>query len=529
VLAGIALVVYLVIGLILLFKVGYAIGDAVARESQARSAVDSRDPHAASIGFSWMPLPVLSQLPLAAVLSRFGVSEVSGPLSTAIWAAATVPVVAAIGRRLKLPDAYVGVIAVIYAFNPWTIFYAANGMSEASFFFFLALACLGYISWCVEGRLRHLALLGLALSGATLVRYETMGVAAIVAVAVAFQSPKGRRVGAAIIVALPTAFAMFVWFTICKVLLGDALFFLKGGVEGPEGAAWLPARRTVAANLEYCLGLCLRFAPVLLLIVPLAFGQDVARVRSKAPRPFVALPIVAVAAVFPGQVFVLLFPNFTFGNPRYFSELIILGAVLAMVLVRPAVGVVRPALMAWLAAGLAFGWVTGYVTMDDRRVVAVENETDALRGLLGGRNEATRWTDWRTFAADLDRQLGPHDLVLEDSVSAFPVSLFSRRPTQFVITQDRDFEQIVAANDPRVTYVITTGDARADPRVSEFVASSPRGKEWKVVDNSPVAKLYHLQPAQTSSAAAAGSNPAAPGPPSASPSGSAPAPAGSAG
>src|SRR5262249_7996980 len=163
-LAGVAFAVYLIIGLVLLFKIGYAIGDSVVRESQARSVVDSRDPHAASIGFYWMPIPVLSQLPLAAVLSRLGVSEASGPLSTALWAAGTIPVLVAIGRRLRLHDGWTALLVVIFAFNPWTIFYAANGMSEASFFFFLALTCLGYISWIKEGRLRDLALLGLALS-----------------------------------------------------------------------------------------------------------------------------------------------------------------------------------------------------------------------------------------------------------------------------------------------------------------------------------------------------------------------------
>src|SRR5262249_29990197 len=156
------------------------------------------------------PLPVLSQLPFAAVLSRFGVSAASGPVSTALWAAATVPVLVAIGRRLQLRDGFVAVLVVVYAFNPWTIFYAANGMSEASFFFFLALTCLGYLSWVMSGRVAALVLLGMAMAGATLVRYETMGIAVILGVAVALQTRKGRRAGAVLITVLPAAFAMFV-------------------------------------------------------------------------------------------------------------------------------------------------------------------------------------------------------------------------------------------------------------------------------------------------------------------------------
>jgi hypothetical protein len=56
-------VVYVAFGLWLLYGADYAIGDAIARASAARSIAHSRDQHLMAAGFNWVPWPVYAESP----------------------------------------------------------------------------------------------------------------------------------------------------------------------------------------------------------------------------------------------------------------------------------------------------------------------------------------------------------------------------------------------------------------------------------------------------------------------------------
>jgi hypothetical protein len=505
-----AFVVYLAAGLTLISR-GYAIGDAVARMQMARAVVDSRDTHAAAVGLVWMPLPVLLQLPGMLVLTQFGATLVSGPLSTALLGAATVPVIARLGTCIGLRRGLLVAVVLLYAFNPVTIFYAANGMSEASFLLLAAIACLAYLRWLDTGYVRYMGLLGIALAFACLTRYEAALMAGVFAVAVALQTARGRRFAAFVVVILPSVFAWFVWLALCQVLLGDAFFgprWLSKQSVPPTDARWLPHDLNLSSVGNYCLDLTLRYAPLLLLVVPLALGSELPRFRLGARR-LGAVVVLLAAAVFPGEVGILLMRRDSWGDPRYFSELALFVAIAAIWLLRPASSLARPTIAALVLAGLALGWATGFATMSDPAVAAVEGEPVAMKTLLGqppdNDNGSLTYVlpQWEDFVKRMDSRVRPGDLVAVDATQQFAIPLLTRHPTQVAIPSDRDFEQLLDTGSRRINFVVldtSSGASMYKPVLQSILRFPPQGKSWVKVEESPGAALYALQEGPDTSA-----------------------------
>ena len=74
-----------------------------------------------------------------------------------------------------LPRAYSVAIAALFALNPMILFYAANGMSEAPFVFFMSWAVRRLILWMVDDDVHHLITAGgIAMGLAYLTRYDAV-------------------------------------------------------------------------------------------------------------------------------------------------------------------------------------------------------------------------------------------------------------------------------------------------------------------------------------------------------------------
>src|SRR5579863_2562663 len=150
-LALVALGVYIGAGYYLLYSVHYAIGDALVRAGDARAVLYSRDPHLAAWGFVWFPGPVVLELPFMAIASPVDYAPLAGPVTTAVCGAATVLVLVRLLRRLGLGELTVAGLTLTYCLNPVIIFYAANGMSEASYYLAVSVFALGIVQWFKDG------------------------------------------------------------------------------------------------------------------------------------------------------------------------------------------------------------------------------------------------------------------------------------------------------------------------------------------------------------------------------------------
>jgi hypothetical protein len=494
-------VLYAVVGYWMLHDVRFAIGDSLARSSAARSVVDSRDPHLSAIGFVWMPLPTFVQLVPMAVLSRLGYAAYTGMLCTAFAGAMTVPVVARIGRDLALTPNRVVAVTLAAALNPITIFYASNGMSEAWAALFTALVFRAFISWMRVPRVRDVGMLGISLAMLTLCRYEGVAITAVLAVAVAVNVQRSERLKYAAIVALPATFVMLVWCVVSKVLLDDALFWLHGleaVSDPPEGATWLPDEKNLLNVASYALRLCLLVAPALLFLVPLSLGR-----RRTARERLVPLSLIAVAFVYPFQVVATLIRGDGWGNLRYFSPLILVVSILLAWFWRAEAGNSR-GVVRFSAALLVLGMFTGWWAQSSPRIAAVEGEWVVAKRLTDSKDLTSTFpmSLFVDAAGYLDSATTDEDLIASNSQNAFAVTLFSQHPQRFAIPQDTDFEQLVARNPTRFTWIVqVTGVERSissDFGLGGVIAAPPVGKQWleeKVIVDGPVAiRLYHLVP-----------------------------------
>ncbi|MEO6469678.1 MAG: glycosyltransferase family 39 protein, partial [Acidimicrobiia bacterium] len=172
-----ACVAYLVAGWQLAIKHHLIMGDAMARVANASYVIFSRDPHLAAVGFVWNPLPSFATLPFLAVSPWFPelrTQAFASNIVSAIFMAGSVAVIWQILRELRIATVAMIALTTLYAIHPIILEYGANGASEATLVFFLALSCLGLMRWLDRRDLNSLLLIGAALAFGYLSRQELL-------------------------------------------------------------------------------------------------------------------------------------------------------------------------------------------------------------------------------------------------------------------------------------------------------------------------------------------------------------------
>lgn len=515
-LALVAFVLYVVVAYWLVYVRAYEIGDAIAKTSAAQHVIASRDPHLAAMGFYWMPLPQLSQVPFVWVLSHVGVAQFAGPLTTACWGAAVLPVLAAVARVCGTPLQLARLMVVAYALSPVALWTSANGMSEAPSFFFMAVALLGYAQWVRSDATGSLALTAIGLGGLMLCRYEALPVAAGLAVCCALQVRRERWLSTVTVVMLPALYMFALWLLASKLIMKDAFFWLKTllkvGKGSGNGAAVYTANPTVVDMVRF--GLLMTVVMTLLMLVLLP------TVLARRPRQFVRnLGFAAPGLVFPAIVFVQQLRATAPGQTRYYYPAWIVSIVMGMDVagrvragsgddsrrwVRPLTHVVIGAVAVVSVGGQALG-------LSDARVSSVESEHVLFAPLIGrtstlprGVTLKERIDGWKALFESVDAELGSGAVLMLDTDSSPEASLFSRHPDQLVIPEDRDFEQTLAAPVGRVDYIAfrTAATSAATSRflleMKAVVANTSKGRWTKVgefgTDPDMMLELYRAEP-----------------------------------
>lgn len=508
-----ALIGYIYAGYFLLYELNFQIGDALARTANAKYILFSRDAHAAALGFDWMPISVVSQLPIMLVTQPLGIPEATGFLSTALYGAGTVYVLGRLCYDLGLPRLTGFLLALVYASNPVAIYYAGNGMSEAPLFFFLALTMWGLLRF-LDGRFlarrssADLFILALGLAGAALSRYEALPVVFIVGATVFLADYRNRgRSNAFMSTALavgPALWLVFLWFMDMKIIKGSFFAFREGGSQtsgGGDQVEYLQGISGDAPNaFSYTAKWVFAFFPAAVLLVPTLLVPPWRKILG-------GVALTVVGAVLPLVTTYLIIKRQTFGNPRYFTSAIIVGAIAVIWVASrfPLKGIARLSVDPVLIGLLAVGSFTGTVALQDAPATKTEGESrvfDIARGVV---NKKPLFTDedeeWRTITRIMDGQLAPGDLVLMDARYSFQAAVYSTKPKQLIINSDRDYEALVA--DPnlpgaRIDYALVPPGAARGRLVERFddsyriVTASP--DEWQPLVSTPVATLYKRLP-----------------------------------
>ena len=476
----VAFLAYLAVGLYLAMGAHFFIGDSLSRVQSAQSVLFSRDPHVSAIGFIFTPLTALVQLPLTALTPWWHpmtTEAVSASIMSAAFMAGSVMQVAGIARDRALPAGLATGVIACYALNPMIVFYAANGMSEAPYLFFLAWASRRLIRWVDSDDVHDLVTAGVALGFAYLTRYDGAAAAAaaglMVGVVTWRRRDRANRTSRVIldvaIVGAPSVLAFLGWAITSWLITGNAFaqFTSEYGNSAIIAASGGSGSSTIGEALLFSMTELAILAPLL----PLLFVA-VLIVRHHRKRIYpLAAPVAVIGAVLAFQILTYARGS-TFGFLRFYMTVILLAAVVALLAV-PARAIVptrrlgpraalpeidrRPrrstavlavsavVVMAVSIGSTAVGMSSPHYAPQEfalRSIVDPQPDSVDQRHLDAQRVVRSFSTE-RALAQWLDAQQLPEGSVICDTVYGFAVVAQSTRPKQFVIPSDQDFTEIL--------------------------------------------------------------------------------------
>lgn len=486
----VALIGYVASAMWVRFGLHFWINDALNRTDDAVYVTVGRDPHLGAIGFYWPPLPQLIQIPIVPFLRPFGQEILAGPISSAICMAATIPVLAAIGRKLGRNRWTIFGVCAVFAAVPYIAFTASDGMSEACFYLAVAITMRGFFGYIQSKTTSDLLIMAFGLAAVTMTRPEgPVLVLAVVGVATLNFRSLRSSIWHAWQAAAPALGVYAFWLIVQYVLLGDPIFYIHQNTGQANAAQqgptfWLPPHifGHPLKVLWWIAGWVFIFSP-LLFLVPLLL----LRPRFRSIRGSLGI-LAAMGAVLVVQ-FLSVGYQHGYGDPRYFGIGLLFDAIAIFWLGSDELRAVGRLLNAGLLATLVITAGFSSYTLTSGRITHVEDECVYFQygvakvfPFLGrpqfGRYACERPRDglaaWQSADSWIDSHLGSRDRILSDNASNYAASLFSTRPDLFIVRNDRDWGRIVA--DPRiVTYILTQSTTPTGPPTSAATYGADEG------------------------------------------------------
>lgn len=469
---------YLIGAFLLVYRHNSINGDALSRVENAALMIFSRDPHMAAVGFVWNPLPSFLATPFL-LLTPWFPSLLShgfaGSLMAAFCGAAAVGVLLALLRDMNVRPPVRWVLVVAFAAHPLVLYAGSNGMSEAPYLLFLLLSCRYLLRWMTSESPADLVACGVALAVGYYTRYEVIvagvGVAGLVAMVRLWRTEGGWRtrgreafvdVG---IVAAPFLFAFVSWATVSWVIVGSPFeqFTSEYGNSSQLSIIGdsLGAPRSGGPALRYALrqlGL-INIALPLAVVVPLAVAR---RRRASA--------VLAPWAVF-GGILVFEVVAYVAGMTASWLRYYVIAVPFVVLVVATIVAVEpehprrrapsgRTVLSATALVIALAGVVTSTSMIQDTKLAREESAQlgavfDWRGASEGSRLALQRLRTEREVARYIDALSLPNGSVLIDMALGFEIVTQSRHPKIFVVTSDRDFQQVLG--DPvvfRIGYIL---------------------------------------------------------------------------
>lgn len=488
---------YLAVGVWMNLGVGFIFTDSLSRVAAVSGVLLSRDPHLAAIGFVFTPLTALAQLPLGFFghwwpeLLRWNLTAVV--MSAAFMAGAVVQI-RGIVRDRGCSTVLVVVLTALFALNPMIVMYAANGMSEAPFVFFVCWAVRRLVRWMRSDGVHDLIAAGIALALAYLTRYDAIAPMIVAGILVGlvtlvrhrpvelYPTRGDRWWAAAVDVSLvvgPGIAAFAAWSFTSWLITGTAfqqfssVYGNSAILEQSGGGTSTPVGRAVFSLTEMAV---LGPAVPLLLVV-----AAVLAVRRRDPE--ILVPVAVFGAVLGTQSLLYLMDS-TFPFLRFYITIIPFAFVLVVLLAPSRAPVIShrpghfapeptpvppypgPSPLVALAVCLLVGsTAVTTVAMGNARLAALEHSIASA--IVPGRQNPDELAILRTFGAErriadyLDRLELPEGSVLLDTVEGFAVVTSSANPKQFVVTSDTDFAKIL--DDPAghgVQYILAVPNTK---------------------------------------------------------------------
>ncbi len=493
---GVAFFAYALIGWLGAFYLDmFNVGDGTARVYQAYGVLFSRDPHVAALGFIWMPLPALSNLPFILLLKPFGLVLGAGALMGALYTAFAMAQLYAILARLDVPAFWRIVWLVIFGAHPVIVQNAAYGLSEAPLMAFLFLSFNGLLQW-ESGQRTGLHWAGIGAALAILCRYEALAWVAAGALLIALRlGLKLRRGESSLLEAnlltflVSPVYAVMLWVFVNWQIMGNPIHFLVGPgstATTPDTAQAVGPTHPFAYAQSSLAGSTLLMLRQIGDLEPLLIAGTLLLVAGLVwKRNWIDLAHLALAWSILGFTFLTAFRGLLPYFVRYFFWIVPGSVLVAAVAQRYLTGkwLRQPGLVGLTLILLAPGiWIPARALqgLDDpypQRVITAlltPPETTDYRQLRG------RLDEYRTMAAYLNSQ-SPAKLTLIDSAVGGPLCLFLDHPDRLVTTPDRDFRAILVAPAGRADQILVpypSFDAKGRSDVLKIYPDLYNGAPW---------------------------------------------------
>lgn len=454
---------------------GYMHDDAISRVANAFYVLYSRDPHLGALGFVWSPMPsLLAMAPLMFWHIAPGMvsSGLAAVIITAVFSAGAVTLLYGSLRKVNIPAPFAVMAAAAYGLNPFIFVYGANGMSESVFTLFLVWIVVALTEWMRLRNVGSLVQLGGALSLSFWVRYESIALAVAVAVVIVLHSTAPAKLAAAssrtlharygpktsatlLIVLTPVIASILIWLILNYSIVGDPLYFFQSGysnlafveqssaeMEELSGNAWAVAQYVGRKMLFFSIPL------MALVFIRLLSGQ--LRTRD-------TVSLLLLACCIPLLQAVMLYEQISFGWLRYFVYPLIVAA--AWLPHEWTVLKKQPLAKSFAAVLCVALLLSSFVWRDMNNPAFAREEYDVLHpeqsNNVSARKLAGTIADWLDRYEGISERHG--ELVLTDSTNAFFILMQSRNPKQFIITNDRNFnEALIAPSHYGVQYFLVS-------------------------------------------------------------------------
>jgi hypothetical protein len=512
---------YIVVGWAAIFIYDTYNWDGLARIAQASAALYSRDASIVAIGFVWPPLPVVSDIPIVALLKPLGLVLLSGTVMSALYTAFALTQLLAILRLLGVPPVWRRTWVVVFAFHPLITQAGTMGLSEGPFLASLLLSLHGFLIWRQQGRMSGLVLSSLGGALAIWCRYEAVAWVAVAVVAIGWvfllTHPPGTRRGPAegtliMYVVLP-AQALAIWVIANWAIMGSPTYFLTGpgstattpdtaskvGVEHPFYAAMGSLPGTVWLMVQRLTDLAPLLLPATAAVLLLIWYR----------RRWADLGYLALAWSVLGFVFLIAFRGILPPWSRYFfwcvpASVLVAGLMYALTPLgwpRRAAGAAVLALLLVPLVRLPAQTIERLqpATLGAKVVsaMAAPPEVGGFGWVYGDLDE------YRTLAAYLNRQ-PPGTRTLLDISIASPLVYLVDRPRDLVIAPDKDFDAILADPAGKVDQVLVpapTFEMRGRSLVLQAHPGLYDGASWtdgyRQFPGPREWRLYQVRPAET--------------------------------
>ncbi|MCL4535470.1 MAG: hypothetical protein M1370_09975 [Bacteroidetes bacterium] len=455
---GASFLVYAFIGWVAAYVIQTYNWDGVTRIAQAHGVFFSRQPHLSAIGFVWMPLPVLTDLPLVLLLKPLGLVLLAGPVMSALYGALALTQLSELLRRLEVPAFWRWTWVAGFAAHPLIVQNAAMGLSEAPFLAFLLMSINGFARWDRDREPGGLVWAAVGSALALYCRYEALALAGAMTLAIVWRlrldsvSIWRRTTGGSVLAFItPSIWALILWILVNWDIMHNPIYFLVG----PGSTSTTPdtaqavgpshpfafAQGSVEGSLRLLLTQIVDLAPLVLPASALLVICGIWR-RRLADFAFLALGWSILGFVFLIALRGLL-PPFT----RYFFWVVPAGIVIAGAAYRAIapgwprhcvafctallliLASVSLSLQSWARLADPFPQRVAGALLLPREALYPEQ----LRGMLDEFKEVAKYLNNET----------PETLILSDAAIASPLVFFLDRPNEMVLTTDTDFLPIL--------------------------------------------------------------------------------------